>query len=707
MSSPRALTGILGDISLLYELALSVGTSLDLEENCDHFLGTLMARMNLSLASVWFHSEADGDKRTLSLAYCHPRFRVTDTVISTSHPLLRCLGDAEHVSVLASEPGLAGLAGMAVEEDAQGCFAVFRLGTLGVLNLYAATRAEPLQPRELNRLRNVFALFTVSLEGCLAHQQMTREVERRREAERALRVSEARYRELFRDSPSILFRLNSAGVIETVNAFGAQQLGWTPRELVGTSVFDLSPPEDRDAAFTGFSQVLGAEGLRESTRLRKVRRDGSHRWIDEVARCVSSPDGDQVLVIWHDITERVEREAANQRIEARLIESQKLESLGLMAGGIAHDFNNILTGILCNSEMALMELSEEGRARHYIEQVDRAGQRAADLCRQLLAYSGRGRFEVHAIDLSREVEDARGLLEMSVSRAVTVNYELASDLPAVKADTTQIRQLVINLITNAAEAVSEGGEIWVRTASRRCWSPDLEGAIAGEFVPGVYVVLEVEDSGSGMDEETQRRIFDPFFTTKFTGHGLGLAGVLGIVRGHSGSIQVKSHPGMGSLFTVYLPISAEPVRRAPGDRRVAAWQRGGAVLVVDDEPMVLKVCSDLLRRMGFVVIEAMDGYEAVRAFRDRPEIRFVIMDVTMPGMNGVEARRRLHEMRPGVPVLLSSGYSEAEVLKQMSSSGAGRFLHKPYTHKALEAELAELLAEDDATPYTQGPSAES
>ncbi len=379
---------------------------------------------------------------------------------------------------------------------------------------------------------------------------------------------------------------------------------------------------------------------------------------------------------------RKQAEQARRELEAQMQHAQKLESLGVLAGGIAHDFNNFLMAILANAEMALSKLAPADPARAYLRQVSTAAERAATLTKQMLAYSGRGKFVIQPLDASLLVKEISHLLEVSISKQVTIQYGLAGDLPAVEADAGQLRQIVMNLITNASEAIGERtGLIRVGTGVVDADREYLSRTYVDDGLPaGRYVYIEVTDSGCGMDAETRAKIFDPFFTTKFTGRGLGLAAVLGIVRGHHGALSIDSEPGRGTTFRVLFPASeirpdAKPSR---GDE-AARWLGDGLVLVVDDEEQVRDVTRRMLESRGFSVLTARDGIEALEVFRERAdEVDLVLLDLTMPRMGGEETFRRLAELRPGVKTILSSGYGEHDVAERLGRRGLADFIQKPY-----------------------------
>jgi PAS domain S-box-containing protein len=383
-----------------------------------------------------------------------------------------------------------------------------------------------------------------------------------------------------------------------------------------------------------------------------------------------------------------------RRLEAKLVAAQKLESLGVLAGGIAHDFNNLLVGVLGNAGLAKLELPPASPVLESIDGIETAALRASELTRQLLAYAGKGRFVISRIDLRQLVQEMGHLLNAVMGKGVVLRYQFGSGVPPVEGDATQLRQVVMNLITNASDAIGErSGIITISTslieADRRYLAETL---FDEELSPGYYACLQVSDTGVGMDAETQARIFEPFFTTKFTGRGLGLAAVLGILRSHRGSLKVYSEPGRGTTFKVLLPVVDGPPD-SPGVRPPEPPMDGsGTILVIDDEDTVRAVTKRVLEQAGYRVLTAVDGVDGVAVFdAHKSEIRAVILDVTMPRMGGEETYRQLRLRSADVRVLLASGYSEQEATSQFAGKALAGFIEKPFRPSDLLAKLRGAL----------------
>jgi signal transduction histidine kinase/ActR/RegA family two-component response regulator len=446
---------------------------------------------------------------------------------------------------------------------------------------------------------------------------------------------------------------------------------------------------------TGFSRYheTGQKNLNwQSLELTGRRKDGVEFTI-EMSMSEAMYDGEPVITAFvRDITER-------RRTEEALMQAQKLESLGVLAGGIAHDFNNMLVAIMGNAGLALSELQAESPAYETVQEIELAARRAAELARQMLAYSGKGRLTVNTVDLTALVEEIPHLLRTSIGKGVTLRYDLGRNIPAVEADATQLRQVVMNLVINASDAIGQDeGVIAISTGVIDANRDYLRSVyIPGEPKPGRYCYLDVRDTGSGMSQETLAKIFDPFFTTKFTGKGLGLAAVLGIVRGHKGTIKVESSPGQGTTFRLLLPATDGTAQQAVAQANAdSQWRGQGTVLVVDDEDSVRHVTGRALKMMGFDVIEAEDGQVGFDLFREQHEsIACVLMDMTMPRMNGETAARKMRELDSAVPIILMSGFDEGEMATRFRDAGMAGFVQKPYEIRTLREALRQATGRAD------------
>ena len=403
--------------------------------------------------------------------------------------------------------------------------------------------------------------------------------------------------------------------------------------------------------------------------------------------------------------ERELRESAVRRerrhLEDQLRHAQKLESLGLLAGGVAHDFNNLLTGIMGNASLVLDMTEQDSPFRSMLGDIIRASERAADLTRQLLAYAGKGKFIVGPINVSELVRDISDLMRSSVPRTVELKLQLENDVPTVEGDASQMQQLVMNLILNAAEATAERpGVVKVVTGTRAIGAGDeLAHFRPDPPAPGKYVMIQVSDDGCGMTEMVKAQIFDPFFTTKFTGRGLGLAAALGIARGHKGAIAVESAEGLGSTFTVLLPpVGADLAEAGAQDAPMEVPEAGrGAVLIIDDEDVVRHAARATLEHYGFTVFEASDGHDGADLFsRLHDRISVVLLDLTMPRMDGREVWRYIRRIRPDMRIVVSSGFEQSDAMRRFVEEPGLHFIQKPYTANALVRSIQSVLERREA-----------
>lgn len=403
--------------------------------------------------------------------------------------------------------------------------------------------------------------------------------------------------------------------------------------------------------------------------------------------------------IYKEMNERLRTEEEKRTLEVQIQQAQKYESLGLMAGGIAHDFNNVLMAIRGNIELARLELPGDSKIQEFLSDIDLAAARAANLSRQMLAFAGRGHLTVQGVDLNSQVQDMLQMMSASVGKKVGIQLELSSPLPPVDGDASQLGQVVMNLAINAAEAIGDKtGVITIRTGSLQLGSasPGATSWLAESLSPGPYVYLEVADTGCGMDEVTRRRIFDPFYTTKFTGRGMGLATVMGIVKGHRGAIEVTSQVGVGTTFRLLFPEGHRAAVRKPAHAPAPSPGRmgKGVILLVDDEESIRQLGKRMLQRLGFSVLVAGDGVEALDVHGEkRAEIRCVILDMTMPRMNGKETFAELRQRDPDLPVIICSGFHEEDIVAQLGRDKFSGFLQKPFDMTNLSASLKVALGQ--------------
>lgn len=519
---------------------------------------------------------------------------------------------------------------------------------------------------------------------------------------RCLAALQRRNSELFENATDLVYALDLQGRFTALNKATEQITGYGKLEALNRSFDDWVAPEHRAAFRTWWkSLVEGAEPPPQEFNI--LARDG-HRVILEISGRLLRARGKPVAVeaIARDITLR--RQAEDQRLllERKLLDAQKLESLGVMAGGVAHDFNNLLTTILGNAVLAEQSLTEDTPGRAYLKTIEKISRQAAELCKQLLAYSGKGRFVIQCLHLNTLIEHTRELLQASVSKKATLEMDLPEDVGAIECDPSQIRQVLMNLVINGSEALADHpGLIRIRTGIEHVdgTRPD-DVTFGAEALAGDYVFLEVADTGCGMDRETLSKVLEPFFTTKFIGRGLGLAAVSGIVRAHRGALRITSEPGRGSTFRVLFPrcdAPAEPAKAEPA--KAAPWRGRGTVLVADDESGVRAVTCQMLQRFGFDVLPAADGEETIKKFcQHAPQLVAVVLDLTMPRLSGEEALQAIRQIRKDMPVLLTSGFSESKAMEHFRGDAAVAFLAKPFNPEELGAKIQALLAptrEDD------------
>jgi PAS domain S-box-containing protein len=476
---------------------------------------------------------------------------------------------------------------------------------------------------------------------------------------------------------------DQAGVMIKVNAAFCRLVGKSKEALEGQPMAVIYPEERRAHVMQRHEERFGARKVEPHTERELTLWDGRKVWF-EVSNSFFERRGQVPLLlgIFRDVTGRKQEQAQRLAMERKLQEAQRLESLGALAAGIAHDFNNLLTVILGNANLAVLDLPADAPQRPCLRNIEQASLRAADLCKQMLAFAGRGRLQPKRLDLNELLEQMGHALQVSIGPQAALRYELAAALPAVEGDATQMRQIVTSLVSNAAEALGEsGGFVRVRTGVARVDRAYLERLEHfAELPEGEYVFVEVADNGCGISAEVRARIFEPFFTTKFLGRGLGLSAALGIARGHKGALKVESEPGRGSTFTLLLPrveaLSAEergPALAAP------SWRGSGTILVVDDEEAVRTVIARLLRGAGFDVLTVPGGYAAAEVLRAQTApVRLILLDLTMPHLSGEAAYDEIRKVNQEAPIILMSGYTEAESVARFVGKPLAGFVQKPF-----------------------------
>jgi two-component system, cell cycle sensor histidine kinase and response regulator CckA len=501
-----------------------------------------------------------------------------------------------------------------------------------------------------------------------------------------------RWEHLFQTAPWGIAATSADGsTIELVNRGLAAKLGAEAGALVGRPVLELFAPDSRAhvarnlAALETFArQQFEAQMLADDGRVFPVS-------VDVAAVC---DEGGRLLYLsLHvlDISGRKAQEEERRQLEEQVRHAQKLESLGVLAGGIAHDFNNLLMGVMGYADLALRTLAPSAPAVEFLELVRRSSRRAAELANQMLAYAGRARVEVATIHVNDLVTEMVELIKVSLSKKVRLHLDLSPSCPPIDADPAQIRQVVMNLVRNASEAIGGGvGDIHLSTSFALHETVGVSLFLGENLRREASVILEVRDTGCGMDAETRRKLFEPFFTTKLTGRGLGLAAVFGIVRSHGGAIAVASEPRRGSTFRVFFPPStrapAPPPEGPPRD-----WRGEGEILIADDEEMVRRLNERVLSDAGFTVVAVSDGRQALEAFQRSQKLRLAVLDVTMPELSGPQVLESIRRLRPGFPVILISGYHERDVAPNLEGDPHVGFLHKPYALSTLLERVRQLL----------------
>ncbi len=568
------------------------------------------------------------------------------------------------------------------------------------------------------------------------------DITERREAAEAIRRREQRFRSLFTNSPIGIIEQDWSNLRKEMARFVCSA-------NVDPAVFFQSHPDDVQH-FWGLADSIGAndaairlfeadsakhllanldrvaikDSLLPLGNMLTAVYEGAQRYSCdvplktlgghdiEVNICIARiPDeeGWPVILSFVDLTQRKLAEEERRRNERGMEHRQRLQSLGVLTGGIAHDFNNLLVGILGNADLAMESARDDERVSYYLADIMAAARSAANLCKQMLAYAGKSTILLDDVNLNQVIEHVHAMVRGSISAKARVLFELSQDAPTMHGDASQIEQVVLNLIMNAADAVGDaGGDIILRTGTVDC-TTDLLAEYEGgeELMPGSYVYLEVADNGCGMSDDTMRHVFEPFFTTKFSGRGLGMAAVTGIMRGHHGAIRVRSQLGVGTTFRAIFPFAMakkgdggiDGAENAPAAKvGLDSWTGVGTILFADDEDQVRDVGRRILERLGFSVVCARDGNEAVAAFAESPDLyERVILDLSMPGMDGIETWAMLRTIKPDVSVIICSGHGRREILQRVAPNQPAAVIEKPYEIFAMMECLKSLEEAENAS----------
>lgn len=519
----------------------------------------------------------------------------------------------------------------------------------------------------------------------LANAQLQTEIEARQRLLNAFHKSEANWRSLVTNAPEVIITINTNGTISFVNRGIA---GRSPATLVGTDATQLYPEPKQQLLFRQqMAQVLATS--KTVTYESTIEIDERLVWyLNRLSAIQQDGQVEALILIATDITEQKQTEAAMHRM-------QKMESLGVLAGGVAHDFNNLLTAMSGQQALALLKLTADDPRRRYLLQTIKAIERATELTHQMLNYAGRGKSEQKLIQVNDLVTDNIHLFSASIPKHILLTTRLADTLPMVYGDQGQLQQVIMNLLLNSADAIGEGvGEVRLYTRFYHLLTHEsLKWSWTDEALkPGPYILLEVQDTGCGMDGATLAKIFDPFFTTKFKGRGLGLASVLGIVRSHHGGLRVESTPGSGTTFFILLPVALQnPARQDAKQPQQMGTMQGELLLLIDDEQAICETMAEILTTAGLRVITASDGAAGLAAFRQQhTEIQLVILDLSMPKVSGEIVLQELHKLNPNIPVIFTSGYDELEVM-QHTHGHAVSFIQKPYSIDLLLQTIQQLL----------------
>jgi len=541
---------------------------------------------------------------------------------------------------------------------------------------------------------DTFQIWTRVLVLCLfalfgSHVQYT--FGKRKAADDALRQSEEKYRTIIESIEEGYFETDLEGNLTFFSNPFCKILGFSRSQLIGMNTRQYTTPETA-AKMKSITEKLRQSGVPEDvTDYDVIRPDGDKILLELSLSLLKGPGGRSkgFRGVLRDVSARKKTQEEKQKLEGQLQQAQKMESIGTLAGGIAHDFNNILMGIQGNASLMLLKIDSEHPNYEKIKNIETYVQNGTTLTKQLLGFARRGKYIVKATDIN-EIIDKSSSLFARTKKEVRVHTNLFKPIWTVEVDRGQLEQVLLNLYVNAWQAMPDGGDLYLKTENVVL---DRSYVKPYKVEPGRYVKITISDTGVGIDKEAQKRIFEPFFTTKEMGRGtgLGLASVYGIIKSHEGYINVYSELNQGTTFTVYLPAS-EKEAAEDAEIDVVLFKGTGTILLIDDEKMILEVGCELLKELGFKVLSAMSGQEAIDVFQNnRDKIDMIIMDMIMPGMSGSETFDRLREIKPDVKILLSSGYSVDGQATKILRRGCDGFIQKPFNMNQLAEKIQKIL----------------
>ncbi len=545
---------------------------------------------------------------------------------------------------------------------------------------------------------NKFEIFTRLLVLCLfaifvSHFQYA--FNKNRLADEALKENELKYRTIVDSIEEGYFEIDLDRNLTFFNDPLCKILGYSPAEMTGKNTREFASPATIQKMDQIYAQVQKSGEPIRVTGYDAVRKDGEELALELTASLIEKSDGSPVGFrgVLRDVSERKDAEAERRKIESQVQQAQKMESIGTLAGGIAHDFNNILMGIQGNASLMLLKTENSHPNYEKIKNIETYVENGTELTRQLLGFARRGKYHTIATDLNDVIEKSSSMFGRT-KKEIQIHTDLMPDIRTVEVDRGQIEQALLNLYVNAWQAMPAGGDLYLKTENV-VLDADFENDQPYKVESGNYIKITVTDTGSGIDAETRQRIFEPFFTTKEMGRGtgLGLASVYGIIKSHGGYINVYSETDHGTTFTIYLPASGKAVVQETRKPVTTVSKGTGTILLIDDEQMIIKVGEELLEELGYKVLTAESGQDAIKLYEKNAEkIDLVIMDMIMPGMGGGETFDHLKQIKPDIKVLLSSGYSINGQASEILERGCDGFIQKPFNINQLSEKIQGIIA---------------